>query len=150
MTDFNKGDRVVIVDGDFKGQHGTVIDNKTGFANLQTQSEVKLDNGNSAKIPDRHLKHESSVLSVDAEITNLSNQIERVASQLPGNIREELRTHLGYLRESLRSKDKSRFYQQSSYISSELIIGVQNGSIKEESKKNIINSLKKLENWLVK
>ncbi|MBD2511333.1 hypothetical protein H6G91_29500 [Nostoc muscorum FACHB-395] len=150
MTDFNKGDRVVIVDGDFKGQSGTVIDNPTRFTDFQTQSEVKLDKGNSVKVPDRHLNHESSVLNVDAEITNLSNQIERVASQLPGKIREELGTHFGYLRESLRSKDESRFYQQSSYISSELIIGVQNGSIKEESKENIINSLKKLENWLVK
>ena len=150
MTDFQKGDRVVIVNGDFEGQCGKVINDKTRVENLQKQSEVELDNGGSTVIPNRHLNDESSVLSVDAEKTNLSNYIERVVPGLPRNIQEELRTHSGYLKESLGTKDKLRFGQQFDYILSELTIGVQTKSIEEKSKKNIITSLEKLKHWLVK
>ena len=150
MTDFKKDDRIVIVNGDLEGQHGKVINNLTSFTNLQTKSEFELDNGDIVTISDRHLNRESLIVSVDDEIKNLSTEIERVASGLPRNIGEELRTHWGYLKESLGTKDKLRFSQQFSYILSELTIRVQTKSVEEKSKRNIIASLKKLENWLVK
>jgi len=149
MTDFKKGDRVIIVNGNFEGQHGKVINNETGF-NMRTQSKVELDNGGSETIPDSYLTPETLIVSVDDEIKNLGTEIERVASGLVRNIGEELRTHWGYLKESLGTKDELRFDQQFSYISSELTIGVQTKSVEEKLKRNIITSLKRLEHWLVK
>ncbi|MFN6563239.1 MAG: hypothetical protein RMY28_026080 [Nostoc sp. ChiSLP01] len=145
-TGFDNGDRVVLTEkAELYNQHGKVIAHVTGNFDTQKQYEVQLDNGRNVKVSGGFLIDESSVLDENAEIKNL---IELITSQLPKNKVEELEINFKYLRECLKSKNKSRFDQQYNYILEELKIADENKFITEESRKPITISLDKLKYWL--
>jgi hypothetical protein len=158
MSDFNKGDgrsptvgdRVIVQEEPHKGQHGKVTAHVTGDFALQKQYQVKLDNGTTLQLSGNCLQDESLTLNEKDEIANISEQFKKLDSTIPRNIQQELRTHLRYLEESLKPKNKSKFDQQYHYISTELTIGSENGTVTKEVSENIMLSLEKLKYLLGK
>ncbi len=145
--DFYKGDRVVVVEGEFQPHHGKVIDDVTGDFNGQRQYQVQLDDNGNEQISGMFLRDESLILDENDEIKNL---LELITSPLPKNKVEELGNNLKQLSESLKSKNKSIFDQQHSYILQELQRAVKDKTITEESIKPITTSFEKLKYWLKK
>lgn len=143
-SDFCNNNRVVVTDGEYRGQHGKILDDITGW-NLQRHYQIKLDEGMTVEITDPSLQLENLTQNeVNAEVANLKYQINEVASQLPDHMGKQLPNHLEYLQDALISKNQSRFSNEYIYITRELARAVEGKYVTQQWCETIKIGLEKL------
>ncbi|NEU75757.1 hypothetical protein PI95_025175 [Hassallia byssoidea VB512170] len=119
MSRFQQGDRVV-VNGFFfmSKEHGTVKD----ITEMQIRNvEVSLDDGETKWYAEDDLSPEELTQEeVRAEIKNVTNRVEKVSSQLPGEMRTELPNHLRFIEDAQVSNDKEKAGRECKYVADNL------------------------------
>jgi len=149
MSNFQKNDRVVVIRGEYSNKHGKVVDGEyKGF--LFHETLIQLDQSGQIDIQVGDLEHEDlRPDEVTAVIKNVKNQVEQVASQLPGEMGTELPNHVGYLGKALVSNDKSTSKYELDYVMNNLKKASEVGSVTQEWKETTRIDLEKI-NWVVK
>jgi len=146
MSDFYKNNRVVVNNGDYREQHGKVLDDITGYSHLRRHYQIKLDGGIIVNLAGSSLQLETLTLNeVNAEVANLKHQIIEVASQLPEKMGTELPNHLGYLHDALIFRNQSRFSTEYSYITGELARAIEGRYVTQQWCETIKIGLEKLQ-----
>ena len=144
MSNFEKNVRVVVIRGEYCNRHGKVI-GETIYGFLNREIPVELDEYGKANIPEGDLDEENLTPDeVRAEIKKVSNQVERVASQLPGEMGKELPNHLRFLGDALMSKDKRKADDEYTYVVNNLKRASENGSVPQDWGESIRISLEKI------
>ena len=129
-------------------EHGKVINIDKGL--ITTKVEVSLDNGDIKKYPPDALSFEELTQEeVRAEITNVTNRVEQVSSQLPQQIRTELPNHLRFIAEAQVSNDKERAARECNYVADNLEEASRNECVTKDWWKNTRTSLEKI-HWAMK
>ncbi|KAB8333233.1 hypothetical protein SD80_015395 [Scytonema tolypothrichoides VB-61278] len=132
MSNFEKNVRVVVIRGEHCNNHGKVI-GETIYGFLSREIPVELDEYGKVNIPEGDLDEENLTPDeVTAEIKYVSNQVERVASQLPGEMGKELPNHLRFLGDALMSKDKPKADDEYTYVVKNLKRASENGSVPQD------------------
>jgi len=144
MSDLVNNNRVVVNGGEYRGQHGKVLDDITGW-NLQRHYQIKLDGGITVNLTGSSLELENLTQNeVNDEVVNLKNQVSQIASKLPEKMGTELPNHLGYLHDALISGNQSRFSTEYSYITGELVRAVEGKYVTQQWCETIKIGLEKL------
>lgn len=132
MSNFQKNDRVVVTRGEYSNEHGKVVNGEyRGFWFHTTL--IQLDESGQVDILVGDLEHEDLRPDrVNAVIKKVLNQVEKVASQLPGEMRTELPTHVGYLGKALVSNDKLASKYELDYVMNNLKKASEVGSVTQE------------------
>ncbi|WP_414623840.1 hypothetical protein [Calothrix sp. CCY 0018] len=119
---YNKGERVVVLQDEYRNQHGKI--NSEMLVNnfgLRNKYRVKLDNGNIDEFFTSDIEDEDlGYAQISEIIENITKKVNQVASKLPGEMKTELPTHIGYLENALLSKDKPMAITEYSYVTSNL------------------------------
>ncbi|MBR8832512.1 MAG: hypothetical protein DSM106950_00315 [Stigonema ocellatum SAG 48.90 = DSM 106950] len=149
MSNFQKNDRVVVTGGEYSSEHGKVVDGEyKGF--LFHQTLIQLDKSGQINIPVGDLEYENlRPDEVTAVIKNVKNQVEQVASQLPGEMGKELPNHVGYLGIAIVSNDKLASKYELDYVMNNLKKASEVGSVTPEWMETTRIDLEKI-NWTVK
>ena len=150
MSNFQKDDRVVVTRGEYRNEHGKVVDGKyKGF--LVNVTSVKLDkNGEPIDISVGDLDHEDlGQDGVKAVIKNVRSQVEQVASQLPGEMGKELPNHVGYLGNAIVSNDKSAAKYELDYVTNNLKKAKEVEAVTQEWMETTRLNMEKI-SWAVK
>ena len=143
VIDFKKNDRVVVIGGSYKHEHGKVVNGERGGFLVYTMF-IKLDDSGSQHIILGHLEYEKLTPDeVTDAIKNVKNQVEKVASKLP------LPSRVESLGKSIKSKDKSASNKELEYVKTELDKLSKNKSITPEWMGTIRIDLEKID-WVVK
>jgi hypothetical protein len=149
MSDFQKDDRVVVIRGEHSGKHGKVI-GQTIYGFWENRYPIKLDDHSNLDLPIAFLEHESlKTAEIAAEVKNIKNQVDRVTSQLPGEMGTELPTHVRLLGEAIASRDKLVSTYEYNYVTNNLEKATESGAVTPEWREDIRISLEKI-NWAVK
>jgi len=148
MSIFQQGQRVFVKPLFASKEHGTVKSIDKGL--MITKVEVSLDNGDIKKYPPGDLSFEELTPDeVAAEIKKVKNQVDKVSSQLPGEIKTELPNHLRYLAEAQKSNYKEKVARECKYVAQELEDAHRNEFVTKEWWQNTEISLKKID-WAMK
>ncbi|MBG1243766.1 hypothetical protein [Nostoc sp. NZL] len=131
-----------------KKEHGKVINIDKGI--IITKVEVSLDNGDSKSYPPGDLSFEELTQEeVRAEIKNVTNRVEKVASQLSQQMRTELPNHLRFIAEAEVSNDKERAARECNYVANNLEDASRDELVTKDWWKNTRISLEKIY-WAMK
>ena len=120
MAEFYKGERVVVLQGEYRNQHGK-INSEMLVGLTHNKYRVSLDNGDNSEFYEFDIKHEDlSKDEISTVMKNIAKEVNQVSSKLPGEMKTELPNHIGYLRDALLSEDKSRAEIEYNYVASNL------------------------------
>ncbi|MBW4593846.1 MAG: hypothetical protein KME46_13260 [Brasilonema angustatum HA4187-MV1] len=154
MSDtFKPGDRVFVKSGSYKDQHGKVTGETQGL--FFKKVSVKLDKSGKEEILEGDLLHENlETDEVDATIKNVEKHFNEVLPKLPeptgGQMKKEIPTHLGYLKNALNSKHKHRANQESTYLVGAIPSIRETESIPKEWGKDLEIGLDRIQHWIKK
>ncbi|MDJ0619314.1 MAG: hypothetical protein QNJ63_21655 [Calothrix sp. MO_192.B10] len=116
MTAFYIGDRVVVQGNGYRKEHGK-ISSEMLVGLLRNKYRVTLDNGKDDEFFIADIKHEDLPDGEISEvIKHIQNEVKRFSSKLPETMKTELPNHIGYLKDALLSKDKSRAESEYAYV----------------------------------
>lgn len=155
MSDtFKPGDRVFVKSGLYKDQHGKVS-GETNYGFFERTVPVKLDKSGKEEISESYLVHEKlDAHEVNATIENVEKHFNAVLPKLPepmgGQMKKEIPTHLGYLKNALNSKHKHRANQESTYLVGAIPSIHETESIPKEWGKDLEIGLDKVQHWIKK
>lgn len=120
MAEFYKGERVVVLQGEYRNQHGK-INSEMLIGRIGNRYWVSLDNGDNDEFLIRDIEHENLRSDqISAVIKNIENKVNEVASKFPEKMKTELPTHIGYLKDALLSENKSEAVIEHKYITNNL------------------------------
>jgi hypothetical protein len=112
--------------------------------------EVSLDNGETKLYAEDSLSPEELTQEeVRAEIKNVTNRVEKVSDQLPGEKRTELPLHLRFLEDAQVSNDKEKAARECKYVADNLLEEVSRDGVTTDWWENTRISLEKIY-WAMK
>lgn len=149
MSEFKVGQRVVVnpLTALFPSKEpGTVKSIDEGMLPFSTTIEVSLDNGDIKKYSPGDLDIEKLTSSeVAAEIKKVRSQVDKVSSQLLGETKIELPTHLKYLAEAQESNDKTKVAHECTNVRYYLEMAYKNEFVTKEWYKKNEKIIKKID-----
>lgn len=147
MSRFQEGNRV-IVNGLFGSRgHGRV----KSITEMQIRNvEVSLDSGGTEWHAEDGLSDEQLTdEEVRTQIKKVTNRVDKVSPQLPGEMRKELPNHLRYLGDAQVSNDKEKAVRECKYVADNLEEMSRDGFVTEDWWENTKISLEKI-HWAIK
>lgn len=149
MSEFKANDRVVVTRGEHSDKHGKVKGDVI-FGFWARKYLIHLDDNVNLEIPEGFLNYENlEPHQISTEIKSLRDEVNKVVSQLPGEMGTELPTHLRLLGEALASKDKIVSSYEYDYVTNNLRKASECGSLTNEWRQGIEITLEKI-HWAVK
>ncbi len=147
MSRFQQGNRVVVNDFFMSKEHGTVKD----ITEMRiTNVEVSLDDGETKWYAEASLSPEELTQEeVRAEIKKVTNRVEKVSSQLPGEMKTELPNHLRFIEDAQVSNDKEEAAGECKYVADKLEKISRNGFVTRDWWEKTRISLEKI-HWAMK
>ncbi|NJM73854.1 MAG: hypothetical protein HC862_29175 [Scytonema sp. RU_4_4] len=155
MSDtFKPGDRVFVKSGSYKNQHGKVT-GETNYGFFERTVPVKLDKSGKEEIVESYLVHENlEAHQVDAEIEKVEKHFKEVLPKLGEpmgeQMRKEIPTHLGYLKNAKASNDKHRAAEESKYLLGVIPTIRETESIPKDWGKDVEIWLDIIQHWMKK